>query len=376
MERFSFTGIGVISSIGSSKEEFWNNMFAGKKGFKPIANFPLGNDMNCRIAGEIVGFNVTDYLEMKGLRTLDRLTNISLCAAFAGIKDSKFEITHTTMGRCGIVLGNSFGSLDSITGFFMKRLEEGFKGLNPAYFPNTVINSPTGNISIKLGLKGPNITVSGGMTAALDAIAYSMDTFDYYQQKLFLVGGVEELSFSLYQMFKNREILANCDEDPFVNYPNDRKGIILGEGAVIFTLEKEESARERKAEIYGNVTGYARGFYASDFEIGLRKVTKETLENAAKAAQDIDIVITPFNGLDQDEIALKVFKDLFPEAILYNPKELLGETISAGAAFQVLAALGIIKRRQVPGGLKLTKQPIILISSIGDNGSIISVIIE
>lgn len=376
MEKFSFTGIGVISSIGSSKEEFWENMFAGKKGIKRIENFPLENGMECRVAGEISNFTVTDYLAMKGLRTLDRLTNLALCAAFAGVKDSAYEIDPSNQGSCGVVLGNSFGSLDSITGFFMKRLAEGFKGLNPAYFPNTVINSPTGNISIKLGLKGPNITVSGGMTAALDAIAYCMDTMGYYRQKLFLVGGVEEVSFPVYQLFNQRQMLASCDEGSCDGYLQRRAGTILGEGAVIFTLEKEASARERNAAIYGNVIGYGRGFHTSDLETALRRVTIETLANAAKEIQDIDIVIPSCNGLACDETEEKVFRELFKEAVFYNPKQLLGETVSAGGAFQVLAALGMIKRWEVPGGLKLKKKPVILISGIGDNGSITVMVIE
>lgn len=376
MEKFAFTGIGVISSIGSSKEEFWDNMFAGKKGIKRIANFPLENGMDCRVAGEISDFTVADYLDMKGLRTLDRLTNLALCAAFTGIKDSAYLIDSSNASSCGVVLGNSFGSLDSITGFYLKRLTEGFKGLNPAYFPNTVINSPTGNISIKLGLKGPNITVSGGMTAALDGIAYCMDTMDYYRQKLFLVGGVEEISLPVYQLFNQRQMLAACDEDSFEGYLQRKAGTILGEGAVIFTLEKEASARERNAPIYGSVIGYGRGFHTSDPETVLRRVTDEALANAAKEIQDIDMVIPSCNGLASDEIPEKVFRELFKEAVFYNPKELLGETISAGGAFQVLAALGMIKLGEAPGGLKLNKKPVILIGNIGDNGSITAMVIE
>ena len=172
--RIVITGVGVLASNGIGKEAFWKNLEQGVSGIKPVTLFDTTNT-RCKLAGEISNFEPKEVLGPKGLRNLDRATKLALVAAKLAIDDSGFHITEENTDDVGVSLGTTLGSVWSISEFDKEALRDGPRSVNPAHFPNTVINSPASQISIKFNIQGFNSTIATGFCSSLDAIYYAMN---------------------------------------------------------------------------------------------------------------------------------------------------------------------------------------------------------
>lgn len=377
MSNYVITGIGLISSIGDTKEKFWKNMFEWRSGFKVIDT----SEMECMVVGEITDFDIKNYVNIKGLRTLDRTTKLSLASSYLAVNDSNYKISEENRQNCGVVLGTTFGSIDSITGFDICSLKEGFQNLNPAEFANTVMNAPAGNIAIRLGTMGVNVSISTGFSATLDAIGYCMDFMDKHEIRMSIVGGVEEFGPIYSKFFAAQGLLKNCKSiEDTQDFISKEDGTILGEGSGMFVIETEKEAAARGAKVYGKLLGYSRSFFSETTSEVYENLMKNSLQDAGKTINDIDVIITSFNGtnmsrLEKDAI-YRIFKGKPDRIHLYNIKELVGETFSAAGVFQLAAALGIIEKKEVPDKIKLSKNPTILINCFGNTGANTCLVVE
>src|SRR6266508_3394717 len=189
-ERIAITGIGVLSPIGIGREAYWEGLFQGKTGFRPVTLFDT-SPFRVHVAGEITDFDALLFLGKKGLRDLDRSTRLICSAAKLAIDDSRIEITEDTTHSMGVSIGTTFGSLHSISQFDRSGLIEGPRAVNPSHFPNTVINSPASQVSIKFKIKGFNTTISTGFCASLDAVSYAADFIRLKRADVVLAGGVD-----------------------------------------------------------------------------------------------------------------------------------------------------------------------------------------
>jgi 3-oxoacyl-[acyl-carrier-protein] synthase II len=255
------TGIGILSSIGIGKENFWDVLFKGKTGFKEITLFDT-SALNVHIAGEISDFDPVAFLGKKGLRTLDRSTRLINSAAKLAIDDANLQITEENAHLTGVSIGTTFGSLHSISQFDREGLIEGPKYVNPSHFPNTVINSPASQVSIRFTIKGFNTTISTGFCASLDAVSYAADFIKLNRADVVLAGGVEELCEETFLGFHNLGCLSGFDGSEPLCCPFDarRNGVILSEGAAVLILEDEEHALRRGASIMAKISGYGNSF--------------------------------------------------------------------------------------------------------------------
>lgn len=360
-KRVVITGLGVVSPNGIGKDEFWGNCFAGVSGIKPITLFDTSK-YRCHWAGEISGFQPEQYLGPKGLRNLDRTTLLALVAAKLAIEDAKLEITDTNRTDIGVVLGSTMGSVHSISEFDKTSLREGPRYVNPALFPNTVINSPASQVAIRFGLKGLNSTIATGFSASLDSIGYAMDMLRLERAKVLLVGGVEELCIETFLGFYKLGMLATSqNETPPFYGPFDPRhcGTLLGEGAVFVVMESLESAKRRGSNIYAELLGYSSGFrseslFRYDPEArGPVTAIEQTLTDASTRAEDIDYLSACANSTKAwDDMELTAFRTIFGSRAdtlaMTADKALLGESFSAGAAFQLASTLGVLTRQQVP----------------------------
>src|SRR4030042_6950198 len=159
----AITGIGVISPVGIGRDNYWNGLFSGKTGFRKISLFDT-IPFKVNIAGEITDFDPVSLLGKKGLRTLDRSTRLLSSAAKLALEDASLQITDENTHSIGVSIGTTFGSLHSISQFDRDSLIEGPKYVNPSHFPNTVINSPASQVSIRFKIKGFNTTISTGFS--------------------------------------------------------------------------------------------------------------------------------------------------------------------------------------------------------------------
>lgn len=362
-KRVVITGIGILASNGIGTEAFWKALREGKPGIRPVTLFDTSS-MRSKQAGEITDFKAEVYLGDKGIRTFDRATKLVLSAAKLALDDAgfKYPLDEELSLRTGVSLGSTLGSVWSISEFDKEGLREGPRAVNPALFPNTVINAPASQISIRYNIKGFNTTISTGFAASLDAIDYAANFIKLYDYDVVLAGGVEELCLQTFLGFHKIGHLAGSRAGKQeINCPFDkrRNGIVLGEGSCLLVLEELEHARIRGANIYAEVLGYGTSFDPESRNIynprasGAMKAMKFALDDAKLKADDIDYICASANStLDCDVMetravrgALGARADKVPVSSI---KSMIGDTFSAGGAMNVAASVGAVKEGFVP----------------------------
>jgi 3-oxoacyl-[acyl-carrier-protein] synthase II len=359
-KKVVITGIGVLSPIGIGKETYWEGLFQGKTGFRPVTLFDT-TSFRVHVAGEITHFDALSFLGKKGLRELDRSTRLICSAAKLAIDDSRIEITEDTTHSMGVSIGTTFGSLHSISQFDRSGLIDGPRFVNPSHFPNTVINSPASQVSIKFKIKGFNTTISTGFCASLDAVSYAADFIRLNRADVVLAGGVEELCEETFMGFHKLGCLSGTDGSEPRCSPFDarRNGTILSEGAAVLVLEDEQHALNRGAVILARVLGYGNAFDPmadSSFHHvgqGLKNAVKLALQEAALNPGDIDYVCACANSLKElDRMETNVIKEVFGLHALSMPvsaiKSMVGESFSASGALSLTAAVGALQKDKVP----------------------------
>jgi len=397
--RIVITGIGVVAPNGIGKEEFLANCSAGVSGIKPITLFDVSK-YRCKYAGEVSNFQPEQYLGPKGLRNLDRTTLLALVAAKLAIEDARLKIADANRDDIGVVLGSTMGSVHSISEFDKEGLREGPRYVNPAQFPNTVINSPASQVAIRFGLRGLNSTISTGFTASLDAIGYALDMLRLNRAKVLLVGGVEELCIQTFLGFYKLGFLATSQNGaPPRSAPFDAqsRGALLGEGCAFFVLESDGDAQERGATQYAEVVGYGTEFHPDSMyrydpaAVGASHAIRHALEDADLEPDDIDQVSASANasktGDAMEMAALRnVFGSRVETLLIQTVKLLLGESFSAAGSLQLAATIGTLARQSVPvaAGMKQRASSVsheaggefALVESLGPTGSSSAVVLR
>jgi 3-oxoacyl-[acyl-carrier-protein] synthase II len=354
------TGIGVVSPIGVGKNDYWNALFQGTTGFRPITLFDPAAWNHAR-AAEIAAFDPLPLLGKKGLRDLDRSTRLLSSAARLALDDCGIPMTDETCRSMGVSAGATYGSLHSISEFDRSGLIEGPRSVNPSHFPNTVLNSPASQVSIRFKIKGFNTTVSTGFCASLDALCYAADQVRLGRSRVVLAGGVEELCEESFTAFHGLGWLSGYDGSQTICCPFDarRNGMVLGEGSAVMVLEDEEHASRRGAVVAARILGYANACSALSepsferLDQGLEDAIRGALREASLVPGAIDHVCAAANsspGLDRMET--RVLKRVFGSAACTLPvssiKSMIGETCSASGALAIAAAAGALQHGMLP----------------------------
>lgn len=358
--RVVITGIGVVAPNGIGKDSFWDSLANGTSGIRPISMFDVGK-YDSKSGGEIAGFAPAKYLGKKGLRALDRSTILINVAAKLALEDSGIEITGINTYDTGIVVGTSLGSVRSISEFDKTGLIDGPSYVNPAHFPNTVINSPASHASIMFDIRGLSSTISSGFCSSLDAAIYACDSINLNRINTALTGAVEEFCPQTFLGFYKAGCLAGAKGRPEQSMPFDRRrnGLVLGEGAGVLALEELEHARYRKAKVYGEILGFARNFFPSQkgkyyhSAEGIVDVMKKSLAKAKSKPDEIGLICSGANSSPYgDKIETLALQEVFGDYIHNIPvtavKSMLGEGYSVSGSFQIMAGLLAINRGIVP----------------------------
>ena len=360
MRNIVITGIGISSSLGMGREAYWKGLFEGKTGFGTVTLFDTSG-LNVHTAGEISDFNPAELLGRKGLRTMDRSTCLLNAAAKLAVEDSGIQITDENAHSLGVSIGTTFGSLHSISQFDRAGLIEGPKYVNPSHFPNTVINSPASQVSIRFKIKGFNTTISTGFCAGLDSVCYAADFLKMKRAEAVLAGGVEEFCEETFLGFYTFGCLSGKDGSDPICCPFDarRNGTILAEGAAVLVLENEAHAVSRGAHIFARVLGYANAFDPdADFTFnnagsGLKMAITGALRFASLNIEDIDCISSCANAtknLDRMETGVikTVFGDHARHIAVSSIKSMIGETFSASGALSLASAVGSLYHDIIP----------------------------
>jgi 3-oxoacyl-(acyl-carrier-protein) synthase len=393
VKALAITGVGLISPIGTGFAAFRQGLASANAAdiFRNESSVLTREQIPEPFVAEVRDFDPTPVLGNKGLRNHDRLTLFLLVAARQALEDAglKRDGAHSAYGadRVGVCSATAYGSLESINEL-VTLAEQDPHFVNPNRFPNTVINSAAGYVSIWEDLRAPNVTVVDGNCGALDAVLTSETHLSNGRADAFLVGGGEALSAPLYLAFRKLGALAEGQRRYSPGFPGG-EGMRLGEGAVYLALERVASAEQRGRERYGRIIGYANAFEPPESEAALVHASQRAVERAIEAAlqdagleaRELDAVCTALGGLapfDRAELA-GIEKMLGRDIAVAAPKTLYGETFGASGAFGIASALawlaGTEIRPLVRGQIKPHLDHI-LVLAIGYYGNVSAVIVS
>ncbi len=353
--RVVVTGLGVISPVGNSVAEAWDNLTAGKSGIGRITKFDP-SAFKAQIAGEVKGFDVAAYLSAKEARRMDTFIHFGMAAGIQALRDAGLDAPQADAERIGVNIGSGIGGLPLIEGTHNDFLAGGPRKISPFFIPGTISNMISGNLSIMFGLKGPNIAVVTACTTGLHAIGLSSRMIEYGDADVMVCGGAEAtISPLAIGGFASAQALSTRNDDPATAsrpWDKDRDGFVMGEGAGVLVIEEYEHARARGAKIYAELSGF--GMSGDAFHMtapdtdGPRRSMVNALKNAGVNADQVNYVnahgtSTPLGDKNETEaIKLAMGIDAAKKTVVNSTKSMTGHLLGgAGGLESVFTVLAV-----------------------------------
>ena len=352
--RVVVTGLGVISPVGNTVPEAWENLIAGKSGIGPITRFDASNFAS-RIAGEVKGFDVSAYLSAKEARRMDVFIHYGMAAGIQAIRDSGIEVTEANADRIGVNIGSGIGGLPMIEETHDDFLGGGPRKISPFFIPGTIINMISGNLSIMFGMKGPNLSIVTACTTGLHTIGMSARMIEYGDADVMVCGGAESTVTNLaIGGFASAKALSTRNDDPATAsrpWDKDRDGFVLGEGAGVMVVEEYEHAVKRGAKIYAELSGFGMSGDAYHMTApnvdGPRRSMQMALRNAGVNADEVQFVnahgtSTPLGDVNETNAIKLAFGDHAKQLVVNSTKSMTGHLLGgAGGIESVFTALAL-----------------------------------
>jgi len=365
--RVVVTGVGLVSPLGVGTEPTWQGLVAGKSGIGPITRFDT-SDIAVRIAAEVKGFQVEHWLEPKEARKFDLFVHYAVAAADMALAASGFTIGPNNAHRVGVVIGSGIGGLPSIQENHKVLLEKGARRISPFFIPGSIVNMPSGLVSIRTGAKGPNSATCTACSTGAHAIG---DAFLYIKHgycDAALCGGTEAVitPLAVGGFASMRALSTRNDEPEKASRPWDRErdGFVMGEGAGILFLEELESARRRGAPILCEVLGF--GMTGDAFHItapaedadGPARVMANALADAGVRPDEVDYInahgtSTPHNDRIETLAIKKVFGEHAYRLAISSTKSSTGHLLGAAGGLETGITALAIANDLVPPTLNL-----------------------
>src|SRR6516162_5398277 len=355
--RVVITGMGTVNPLSSDLKGYWQGLCAGKSGIAPIELFDT-SAFKVRFGGEVKNFRAEDYLDTKTARRLDRFAQFALVASLFAIKDSGLDLAQEDPYRCGVILGSGIGGLNEYEEQHARYLAGGPGKISPFVIPKMMANAAPGNISIHLGLCGPNTAVATACASAANAIADAMRTIQREEADVMITGGTEAAitHMGLGGFISARALSTRNDNPPAASRPfdKDRDGFVLSEGAGIVVLEELEHARQRGATLYAEVLGC--GSTADAHHItqphpsgaGAGQAMRLALRDAKLKPEDIQYVnahgtSTPLGDASETQAIKDVFGSHARRLAISSTKSMLGHLLGASGGVELIACAMSIK---------------------------------
>lgn len=359
--RVVITGLGVVSPVGTGVATAWENLIAGKSGITRITKFDP-SAFSCQIAGEVNDFNVTDYIPAKDARRMDKFIQFGMAAGIEAFKDSGLEVTEENAERIGVEIGSGIGGLGTIESSNDSYDAGGPRKISPFFIPGTIINMISGNLSILLGLKGPNVAVVTACTTGTHCLGDAARMIEYGDADVMVAGGAEaaitELSVG---GFASARALSSRNDDPeTASRPWDkgRDGFVMGEGAGVMVLEEYEHAKARGAKIYAELVGYGMSADAHHMTApnmdGPRRSMVNALKNAGVNTDQVSYMnahgtSTPLGDTNESNAIKATFGDHAHKLVVNSTKSMTGHLLGgAGGLESIFTVLSIYNQISPP----------------------------
>lgn len=365
--RVVVTGLGCVTPVGNTVAQSWSNLLAGQSGIDLITQFDPAA-MACRIAGEVKGFNIGEYIPEKEARHMDRFIHLGIAAAAQAVADSGLPTREALAARpdlavrIGCNIGSGIGGLPMIEQTHIEYTARGPRRISPFFVPASIINMISGHVSMLHGFKGPNIAVVTACTTGLHAIGLSARMIEYGDCDVMIAGGAESTVSPLgVGGFAALRALSTRNDDPKTAsrpWDKDRDGFVLGEGAGVLVLEEYEHAKARGAKIYAELAGFgmsadAHHMTAPDVD-GPRRAMVSALTNAGVNAHQVDYVnahgtSTPLGDINETNAIKLALGDHARKTVVNSTKSMTGHLLGgAGGIESVFTVLAVHHQKSPP----------------------------
>ncbi len=364
--RVVVTGLGIVSPLGNDLASTWSNLINGKSGAGRITKFDPA-DFSTTFAAELKGYDEVSGLSPKEIRRIDPFIQYALTASEQALKDADLFLDDVEKSRIGVSIGSGIGGLGSIEDNALILRDKGPRKISPFFVPGAIINMASGNVAIKYNLQGPNISIVSACSSAGHSIGYSARTISYGDADIMITGGAEAGITPLgLAGFNAAKALSTNNENPEqASCPWDKKrdGFLLGEGAGILILEELESAKNRKAKIYGEVVGFGQSDDAFHITApaedgrGAYKAMINALNDFKEGYDKIDYInahgtSTPLGDVIEAKAISEIFKDR-DNLSVSSTKSMTGHLLGAAGAIEAIFCLLAMKDSIIPPTINL-----------------------
>ena len=364
--RVVVTGLGIVSPLGNDLDSTWSNIISGKSGAGRITKFDPA-DFSTTFAAELKGYNEVSGLSPKEIRRIDPFIQYALTASDQAIKDADLSLGDIEKTRIGVSIGSGIGGLGSIEDNALILGDKGPRKISPFFVPGAIINMASGNVAIKYNLQGPNISIVSACSSAGHSIGYSARTISYGDADIMITGGAEAGITPLgLAGFNAAKALSTNNENPEqASCPWDKKrdGFLLGEGAGILILEELESAKSRKAKIYGEVVGFGQSDDAYHITApaedgrGAYNAMINALNDFKEDHDKIDYInahgtSTPLGDVIEAKAIAEIFKGR-KNLSVSSTKSMTGHLLGAAGAIEAIFCLLAMRDSVIPPTINL-----------------------
>lgn len=356
------TGIGIISPLGNTKEQFWSNLVAGRSGIDTIQAFDA-SEFSTKIAAEVRDFDPLAYMDRKEVRHMDRFTQFAIAAAQQAVDDAGLKFDEENPEEIGVYIGSGIGGIKTFEEQHKVLLERGPRRVSPHFIPMMIVNMASGQVSIRFGVRGPNSAPVTACASSSHAIGDAMRFIQRGEAEVMIAGGSEATitPLALASFCSARAMSTRNDEPTRASRPFDkeRDGFVMGEGAGILILESLEHAQRRGAKIYAELIGY--GMSGDAYHVtaphpeaeGARLAMQRALKDAGLAPEQIDYInahgtSTPLNDLTETMAVKKVFGEHAYRLAISSTKSMTGHLLGAAGAVEAIASILALREQVIP----------------------------
>ena len=370
--RVVVTGLGCISPVGNTVAENWTNLLAGQSGIDLISKFDA-SAFSCKIAGEVKGFQISDYIAEKEARHMDTFIHYGLAAACQAVVDSGLPVgdalNEDLAVRIGCVIGSGIGGLPLIEETKVELVSRGPRRITPFFVPGSIINMISGHVSMKFGFKGPNIAIVTACTTGLHSIGEAGRMIEYGDADVMIAGGSEATVSPLgVGGFAAMRALSTRNDDPKTAsrpWDKDRDGFVLGEGAGVMVLEEYEHAKARGARIYAELAGFGMsadaGHITAPSMDGPRRAMKGALANAGVNADQVQYLnahgtSTPLGDINETQAIKAAFGDHASRMLVSSTKSMTGHLLGGAGGIESVYTVLALHHQKVPPTINIFNQ--------------------
>jgi len=361
--RVVVTGLGCISPVGNTVAASWDALLAGQSGIATITKFDA-SAFSTHFAGEVKGFNIEDYIPGKEARHMDTFIHYGMAAGMQAMQDSGLEVTEANAERIGVLVGSGIGGLPMIEQTHAELTNRGPRRISPFFVPASIINMISGHLSIKYGLKGPNLAIVTACTTGLHCIGEAGRLIEYGDADVMIAGGAESTVSPLgLGGFAAARALSSRNDDPATAsrpWDTERDGFVLGEGAGVMVLEEYEHAKARGAKIYAELLGFGMSADAHHMTApledgdGARRCMISAMRNAGVNADQINYVnahgtSTPLGDVAETVAIKRALGDAASKVVVNSTKSMTGHLLGgAGGLESVFTVLAVHQQISPP----------------------------